>query len=73
MPHVLSDKEAINGVEPAKGIKSTHAWPLFKLIKGAPFFLFSERPGLLIQQRPQIKTQETVLAFLLRWQIFNIH
>lgn len=40
MHRVLSDKETINRAEPAKGIKSTHAWPLFKLIKGAPFFLF---------------------------------
>lgn len=42
MQRVLSDKETINGAEPAKGIKSTHAWPLFKLIKGPPFFLFRE-------------------------------
>lgn len=40
MQCVLSDKETINGAEPAKGIKSTHAWPLFKLIKGPPFFFF---------------------------------
>lgn len=71
MQCVLSDKETINGAELAKGIKSTHARPLFKLIKGPPFFL--ERPGLLIQQRRQIKKQETVLAFVLSWQIFNIH
>lgn len=38
MQCVLSDKETINGAEPAKGIKSTHARPLFKLIKGPPFF-----------------------------------
>lgn len=30
----VSDKETINGVALAKGIKSTHAWLLFKLIKG---------------------------------------
>lgn len=42
MQRVLSDKETINGAEPAKGIKSTHAWPLFKLIKGPPFLLFRE-------------------------------
>lgn len=40
MQCVLSDKETINGAEPAKGIKSTHARPLFKLIKGPPFFFF---------------------------------
>lgn len=34
----VSDKETINGVALAKGIKSTHAWLLFKLIKGS-FFL----------------------------------
>lgn len=34
----VSDKETINGVALAKGIKFTHAWLLFKLIKGS-FFL----------------------------------
>lgn len=34
----VSDKETINGVELAKGIKSTHARLLFKLIKApSPF------------------------------------
>lgn len=33
----VSDKETINGVALAKGIKSTHAWLLFKLIKGSFF------------------------------------
>lgn len=59
----VSDKETINRVALAKGIKSTHAWLLFKLIKG---------PFLLIQQSQQIKKQETALAFLLSWQIFSI-
>lgn len=43
MQCVLSDKETINGAEPAKGIKSTHARPLFKLIKGPPFFFGEAR------------------------------
>lgn len=34
----VSDKETINGVALAKGIKSTHAWLLFKLIKGSFFW-----------------------------------
>lgn len=35
---LVSDKETINGVALAKGIKSTHTWLLFKLIDGL-FFL----------------------------------
>lgn len=34
----VSDKETINGVALAKGIKSTHVWLLFKLIKGSFFW-----------------------------------
>lgn len=37
MQCLVSDKETINGVALAKGIKSTHAWLLFKLIKGCFF------------------------------------
>lgn len=33
----VSDKETINGIALAKGIKSAHAWLLFKLIKGSFF------------------------------------
>lgn len=64
----MSDKETINGVALAKGIKSAHAWLLFKLIKGS----FLGRPGLPRQQRPQRMKQETAQAILLSWQIFSI-
>lgn len=37
----MSDKETINREEPATGIKSTHAWLLFELIKG--FFFWEAR------------------------------
>lgn len=56
MPRTVSDKETINGVALAKGIKSTHAQLLFKLIK-AP------SPFQLIQQSQQIKKQEAGLTF----------
>lgn len=38
MPSTVSDKETINGVALAKGIKSTHAQLLFKLIKAPSLF-----------------------------------
>jgi len=68
----VTDKETINGAALAKGIKSTHARPLFKLIKG--FFL----GGQLSQcnKDKQRKKQETALAilaaFILSQQIFSV-
>lgn len=57
MQCVLSDKETINGAELAKGIKSTHARPLFKLIKGPPFFwrgqVYSYNKGDRLRSRKQ--------------------
>lgn len=58
MQCVLSDKETINGAEPAKGIKSTHARPLFKLIKGPPLFfwrgqVYSYNKGDRLRSRKQ--------------------
>lgn len=63
----VSDKETINGVALAKGIKSTHAWLLFKLIKGS-FFL----GGQVYLYNKERKKQETAQAILLSWQIFSI-
>lgn len=45
MPRTVSDKETINAVALAKGIKSTHAQPLFKLIKAPPLFNFYHKAG----------------------------
>lgn len=46
MPCTVSDKETINGVARAKGIKSTHAQLLFKLIKApSPFSTYTTKPA----------------------------
>lgn len=65
MQRPLSDKETINRGEPAKGIKSTHARLLFRLIKGS--FLGEAR--FTSATKHQRKKQETALENWLRWQI----